>query len=65
MYVCMYVCMYVFMNVCMSVHQEFNGLLRAGTFVPAPAYQIVVIVINAKCAYTWKVDEHDGWLRLG
>ena len=44
-----------------SMHQEFDGLLQAGTFAPAPAYQLVANVIDAKWVYTWKVDEH-GWV---
>ena len=43
------------------MHQEFNGLLQAGTFAPAPTWQLVANVIDAKWMYTWKVDEH-GWV---
>ena len=42
-----------------STHQEFNGLLQAGTFAPAPAKQLVANVIDANWVYTWKVDEHE------
>ena len=34
-----------------SMHQEFSGLLQAGTFAPAPAYQLVADVIDAKRMY--------------
>ena len=44
-----------------SMHQEFDDLLQAGTFAPAPAQQLVANVIDAKWVYTWKVDEH-GWV---
>ena len=33
-------------------HQEFNGLLQAGTYAPAPAQQLVANVMNAKGMYT-------------
>ena len=44
-----------------SMHQKFNGLLKAGTFALAPAEQSVANVIDVKWVYTWKVDE-DGWV---
>ena len=46
-----------------SMHQEFNGLLQAGTFAPAPAQQLVVNAIDAKWVYTWKVYKHRWWVK--
>ena len=50
-----------------SMHQEFSGLLQAGTFVPAPLYIAVSRKQRDRChvgVHGGNLMNMDGWLKL-